>query len=269
MKSEILDFFSKLIREKSGIIYSEVNYFQLENRLEEISHLNNFESVDELYKYCRDGIHSELEKSIINNATNNETSFFRDLKVFDAFSAIIESKLAQGCNEFCIWSAASSSGQEPISIAIVLTELMKKHSRMNFSIIATDISDHVLTKAISGLYSQFEVRRGMSEAMLSEYFDIIPNGSYKVKPIISDKIKYKKLNLLDSILFDNKLDFIFCRNVLIYQDIEMKKQILSKIYDVLNDDGIVFLGSGESLISISDSFVQEVNLGAVSYKKKS
>lgn len=273
MKTEvILSFFAKYIERELGIIYSEGNYFQLQNRLEEIARKLNKDGIEALYLEAEKGNDSSFKCLLLDMATNNETSFFRDNRVFDAFRSLVinrqeseETKL----NPLKIWSAASSSGQEAISISIVISELEASFARsLPVTILGTDISDKALTKARASRYSQLEVQRGLSPELLAKYFVKDSRDLWAPSRELISRIEFKKMNLKDTDYPYSGFDFIFCRNVLIYQNIEGKKEILNKLTSKLNAGGYLILGSGESLLGLSQDYELVMVEGAAFYRKK-
>jgi chemotaxis protein methyltransferase CheR len=188
--------------------------------------------------------------------TTNESFFFRDQKPFDLFRNDLLPKVMQDRatqKSFRIWSAAASSGQEPYTLSIILKEEAAKLAGWRYEIIGTDISLDILAKAKAGLYSQFEVQRGMPIQLLVKYFDKVED-QWQVKKEIRDYVTYKYFNLLESMRSLGRFDIIFCRNVLIYFDPPTKTKVLSEIASVLQPDGVLILGGAETVLGISDRF---------------
>ena len=268
---QILIFFARYIEKELGIIYAEHNYFQLKNRLEEIAKLKGIENLDKLYELAQKGIQGDFKQLLLDIATNNETSFFRDPKVFKAIEALILAehfKMNNG-SKLKIWSAAASTGQESVSTAILIKEFAAKFGKhIDFKILATDISERVLTKARKGIYSQLEVQRGLPAPMLIKYFKKDENDSWLVNPEIKNCIEFRSQNLKESFNFTESFDLILCRNVLIYQNVEGKKEILNRITKVLSTGGYLIMGSGESLLGLSNEYESVSSEGAVVYRKK-
>ena len=270
MKSdEIIQFFSSYIERELGIQYSRENSFQLQNRLHEIAILLGEPSDEALYtRAMREGINGNFQRYLLDLATNNETSFFRDAKMFTALEETLFRPLKYG-KDSCvlkIWSAASSSGQEALSLAMSLSEYAPG---VPFEITATDVCDRVLERAEKGVYSQFEVQRGLKASLLTKYF--IKDGrteNWMAKPELRKKIRYRKQNLLAPIGFDGPFDLILCRNVLIYQSVENKRAILARITALLRGGGVLVLGSGESLMGLSDAYLPLTVGGAILYQRK-
>lgn len=267
----ILSFFSRYIESEIGVVFAQHNAFQLQNRLEEISKLMGVPTVEKLYEQAQKGIHGPFKQLLLDVATNNETSFFRDGKVFRAIESIVfkPAREATDLKPIRIWSAASSTGQEALSISISITEEnLKSGKQLPYSILGTDISERALTKARQATYSQLEVQRGMPAPLLIKYFKKTADDNWTANHSISSSIEYKKLNLKEPFRFAASFDLVLCRNVLIYQTVPQKIEVLDKIIEALAPGGYLVLGSGESLIGISDAFTTLNSDGAILYRKK-
>jgi chemotaxis protein methyltransferase CheR len=273
-KNQILIFFANYIEKEMGIIYAEYNYFQLQNRLEQIATLLSLDSMEALYHHAQNGIIGDFRQQLLDLATNNETSFFRDCRIFEALEKILLAPVGNQKNQkngmnLNIWSAASSSGQESLSIAILISEYNKRENKnISFNIFATDISERILIKAKKAQYSHLEVQRGLSPILLQKYFTKDDQNNWTANSELTSLIQYKKQNLIEDFHFSAKFDLVLCRNILIYQNLERKIEIIKKIWETLNDDGLLVLGSGESVIGLSEDFIQENVEGAVIYRKK-
>jgi chemotaxis protein methyltransferase CheR len=266
----ILPFFAKYIESELGIIYAEHNYFQLQNRLEDIAKLLGVNCIKKLYDQSQGEINGQFKQLLLDVATNNETSFFRDPKVFKAIENVLLSdseRSARGVRPLRIWSAASSTGQEALSIAIMLKEWSLAHStEIHFSITGTDISERVLARAQAAQYTQLEIQRGLPAAYLVKYFTKDLNDRWTANSDLTRNIRFQKLNLLDPFQFGSSFDLILCRNVLIYQSVKSKIEVLNRMSRVLLPGGYLALGSGESLLGLSQSFTQVNSDGAVLYR---
>lgn len=271
-RDQILIFFSKYIESELGIVYSESNDFQLQNRLEEIVKLHNLANIQELYQIAQKGITGSLKQLVLDVATNNETSFFRDIKYFNAFRSLIEQQINGNLfsqQELKIWSAASSTGQEALSMAIVINELKQKYnSSLPFSILGTDISERALAKAREAKYRQLEVQRGLTTAQMLKFFTKDDKDMWEASKELTKHIQFKKMNLRDDNYPHHGFHFIFCRNVLIYQNVENKIKILNKLEASLVDGGFLILGVGESLIGLNQDYETVMMDNAVIYRKK-
>lgn len=274
---ECLRYFAKVIESETGILYSEANFYQLTPRIIELARVFGFASTDDLWAHVqKNSLTAEQKHMIFDAATNNETSFFRDRKVFDAIHEIFN-LIGREKETMKVWSAACSTGQECYSMAMTYLESRGERSMKNiFSILATDLSDRVLAKASKGIYSELEVQRGLPPELKVKYFEpIAPNPAtlgdtsvnWKVKKELSENIHFKRINLLDPWVHSHKFDVVLCRNVLIYQSPENKKKVIQRIYDNLEPSGYLILGGAESLSGISDHFDHVPMSGVVVYRK--
>jgi chemotaxis protein methyltransferase CheR len=189
--------------------------------------------------------------------TTNESLFFRDMKPFDQFRNLVIPKLTEArkpARKIRIWSAAASSGQEPYSISIILSEMQSLLSGWDLEIVATDISVEMLNRARSGLYTQFEVQRGLPIATLVKYFKQV-GEKWRLDAGVRSMVKFKEFNLLDDPASLGKFDIVFCRNVLIYFDQQTKSEVLARIAKTMPKDGVLYLGGAETVLGITDKFV--------------
>lgn len=267
-----ITFFAKFIERELGIVYSEFNYFQLQNRLEEIAKMRQLPSIDELLKTAQNGMPADLKQLVLDVATNNETSFFRDPKLFHSIRTHLVSELirsSQGA-PIRIWSAACSTGQEPYTLAMLFQEAAESlKEKFDFEISASDISSRVLARAEQARYSQLEVQRGLPSSLMIKYFEKDKDDYWTLKPQLRDRVKFQKLNLLEP--FDRlaTFDLILCRNVLIYQSVDNKKRIVEKLRRLMRPTTFLVLGAGESMIGLSEEF-DSLRIGeAVIYRLRS
>jgi chemotaxis protein methyltransferase CheR len=269
-ENQVLQYFSEYIQKEIGIVYREDSYFQLKNRLESLRSQFGFKDLNHLLNLAQRGMTMELKTHLLDLATNNETSFFRDKKVFDAIERAVIPEILQHQKNLNIWSVASSSGQEAYSMAMLLEEY-KERSRalFDYSVYATDICSEILKKAKAGAYSQLEVQRGLDAHLLIKYFkQNKEKKSWEINNKIKSNVEFKQLNLITPFLLRRKFDLILCRNVLIYQTKEMKEQILKRVSRSLKPGGTLILGSGETLIGIKSDYHQNIKDGAVLYVKR-
>ncbi len=266
---EVLNFFSKYIESQLGIIYSEDNLFQLESRLAEVSKVLGYKDVAELFEKARGGINGVYKQVLLDIATNNETSFFRDAKVYKYIQSTIlpdlVSKALKSNSTLNIWSVASSSGQEPYSISMLLEEMSAMMTLPFTQILATDISERILKKAEKATYSQLEIQRGLPTHLLLKYFTKTEDDQWDLKQSVKKRVAFKSFNLKTDFQLSQKFDFILCRNVLIYQNIQAKTLILNKLSSYLKPGGYFILGSGESLIGLNTNFEQKFVDGIAYY----
>ena len=197
-----LKFFADYIEKELGIVYSPQVYFQLDQRIDKIAQYLGVPSSEDVYaKAQKVGITGDFKQFLLDTATNNETSFFRDPKIFQAIETrVLPALAAQPGKSFNyrIWCAAASFGQEPYSVAMLVYEFLKKNpGHPRIEIIATDIADHALARCKAARYSQLEIQRGLSIHRMMEYFTKVDNDQWQLKPEISSLVEFKKQNLLE------------------------------------------------------------------------
>lgn len=251
MSLSSISAFVQFIQKETGITFSETNLYQLQTRLDEFLKMEKILTADELLGKVTGHHHGALKQRLIDHATNNETLFFRDPGFYVAIEQfILKEILPQSPSEIKIWSAASSTGQEAVSLAIVIDELTEKHHLPKITIVATDISEKVIQKARSGRYTDFEVSRGLSDERKKKYFTKQPDG-WQVRDIILNKISYGMNNLISPTV-QEKFHLILCRNVLIYQTLEIKRTAVNGLFHRLESNGGILLGVGETMLGIRE-----------------
>jgi chemotaxis protein methyltransferase CheR len=256
MKSEDFDFLSDLLKKRSGLIISADKLYLLESRLVPLARKRGMNGLDDLVKAIRFAPEEQLLVDVTEAMTTNESSFFRDIKPFDNFRKMVLPDLIEKRahkRSIRIWCAAASTGQEPYSLAMCLREEAEKLSGWRVEIVATDLSEEVLDKASVGLYSQFEVQRGMPIQLLIKYFSQV-NDLWQIDSSIRAMVKYQPLNLLGNFSQLGAFDIVFCRNVLIYFEQQTKGEVLDKIANLMPSDGYLFLGGAETVLGICDAF---------------
>lgn len=256
MNQDTFDFFSGFAKEQSGLALSSDKAYLLETRLMPIARCRGMTSLDEIAQVLRKKQDQELARQVTEALTTNESSFFRDGKPFQYFRErllpqLLERRAAQ--KKIRIWSAAASSGQEAYSLAMILEEERMKLSGWTFEIIGTDISQAMLEKARGGIYTQFEVQRGLPIQLLTKYFEK-SGDHWKVAEKLRSMVTFKQHNLLHSGRSLGKFDVVFCRNVLIYFDLETKRSVLNDMRELVAEDGALLLGGAETVVGVSDAF---------------
>lgn len=255
MKPEDFDFVSRLIKSKSGLVLSEDKTYLLESRLMPIARKRGLKDLTALIGALRGGDRNLVEE-VVDAMTTNESFFFRDTKPFDQFRHVVLPHMIKeraSKRTLRIWCAAASSGQEPYSLAMILDEFKTQLAGWRVEIIGTDISREILTKARAGLYSQFEVQRGLPIGLLVKYFQK-KEDQWQISADIRSKVQYKEFNLLEDFRPLGQFDVVYCRNVLIYFDQPTKSDVLARISALMPDDGFLFLGGAETVLGISDKF---------------
>jgi chemotaxis protein methyltransferase CheR len=245
-------FIQKFILERTGIVLANNKDYLVEVRLDPIIRNMPSGSFSQLVGLLKCG-NKAMETSVIDAITTNETLFFRDKSPFEMFESFILPKLLAAkrySRQVNIWCAACSSGQEPYSLSMMLDQRKDDLRGLSFKILATDISEKMLEQARSGIYSQFEVQRGLPIRLLMQYFTQV-GTRWKIDPRLGERIEFRSANLLEPFRQLGTFDIIFCRNVLIYFNTDTKRDILSKLAGNLASDGHLFLGSSETVIGLS------------------
>lgn len=258
MDNNGLTYLMQFARERTGIVLTPEKTYLIESRLSKLIKSEGFNSLQTLTNKLRWQPTDDLVMKVIDALTTNETSFFRDNAPFEALKKTVLPQLAQSnahTKTINIWSAACSSGQEPYSIKMIIEEHFPALKDWNVQIFATDISEEILAKAERGVYTSFEVSRGLPQN-LKKY--LVPSGtSWAVKPAIKRGITFKQLNLIEPWPMIPRMDIVFMRNVLIYFESQIKEQIISRIASVLKPNGYLFLGQSETLVQLKTPFELE------------
>ncbi len=255
MNPQDYDFLRKLLKERSGLDLSADKQYLVESRLIPLARKSGMPGIAELVQKMKSGAET-LTSEVVEAMTTNETFFFRDKIPFDHLrETVLPAMLKARANRrsLRIWSAACSTGQEPYSIAMCLKEKAQELSGWRVEIVATDLSQEVLEKAKSGIYSQFEVQRGLPVQLLVKYFTQV-GEHWQINPEIRAMVQHRPLNLLQDFAHLGKFDVIFCRNVLIYFDQGTKTNIFGRLAKSLEPDGMLLLGAAETVVGISDAF---------------
>lgn len=242
--------FCDFVYRHSGLVLGDGKEYLVESKMRPIMAAQGFTDLGQIVNAIEERSGSDLAREVVETMTINETYFFRDKHPFDAFSeAVIPELIARRSNTqpIRIWSAACSTGQEPYSLAILLEELRSIIGSRPYTIIATDLSRAVLERAKEGIYTQFEVQRGMRTNFLLKYFEQM-GDRWRIKPQLKTHIEFRELNLMSPSFGLPKFDVIFCRNVLIYFDPPTKLNIMRRLRSTLADDGFLVLGASETVV---------------------
>lgn len=257
MRHDQFAFLQSLLKDRSGLVVSEDKIYLLETRLMPVARGHGFSTIEELVDHYKSNPDEHIAVAITEAMNTHESLFFRDNAPFELFRDTILPELLERRADkktFRIWCAACSSGQEPYSLAMLLHDAAADLQGWSPEIIATDISNAVLNKAREGRFSQFEVQRGLPVQMLVKHFK--QDGEYWVLgDHIRNMVTFRPFNLLHDPKGLGMFDVVFCRNVLIYFDVESKGQVMDRIAKILADDGLLFLGSAESTVGLTESFL--------------
>lgn len=253
MTPDSFAFLAGLVRTRSGIVLTSDKGYMFETRLAPMLRREGLASVDALALRLRNRQDDGLGREVVEALTTNETSFFRDGKPFEHLKRLLPRLAAarppgQGLR---VWSAACSSGQEACSIGIVASELGMALGGRKVDILGTDISREMLGRAREGLFSQFEVQRGLPVQMLVKYFRQ-EGQRWRAAPELRALARWQYSNLMDDSRSLGRFDVIFCRNVLIYFDSATKSRVLAMLSNMVAPDGVVYLGGTETVLGLTD-----------------
>jgi len=249
------EFLRKLLKERSGLDLSADKQYLLESRLIPLARRAGVPGLPELVQKLKGGAEA-LIAEVVEAMTTNETFFFRDKVPFDHFKGTIMPEMLHARasrRSLRIWCAASSTGQEPYSIAMCLKELGAALTGWRVEIIATDLSQGVLEKSRAGLFSQFEVQRGLPIQLLVKHFT--QTGElWQLNADVRAMVQFRQLNLLQDFSHLGVFDIIFCRNVLIYFDQDTKTNVFGRLAKVIEPDGFLIMGAAETVVGLTEAF---------------
>jgi len=256
MNIDDFNLVAKILKDRSGLVLGSDKAYLLESRLNPVARKYDLAGIDDLVAMIRTGGNEKLLVDITEAMTTNESFFFRDQKPFDQFRDLVLPYMLDHRSEaktLRIWCAACSSGQEPYSLAMLLKEQAAGLAGWSIEILATDLSLEVLGKAQEGVYSQFEVQRGLPVRLLMKYFK--QDGErWQISDEIRSMVSFKPHNLLQQPQGLRQVDVVFCRNVLIYFEPETKTRTLESVSEVMVEDGFLFLGGAETVLGVSERF---------------
>ena len=256
MTPQDFDYLRKLLRERSGLVLAVEKQYLAESRLLPVARRHGVGSSAELMGKLKTGSIAQLAIDVVEAMTTNETFFFRDKIPFDHFrDTVMPALIAARAHEkrIRIWCTAVATGQEPYSLAMILSEMVGKLAGYRVEILATDLSAEVLERAKVGVYSQFEVQRGLPIQLLVKFFDKV-GESWQIAPEIRAMVQFRPLNLLNDFSPLGTFDMVFCRNVLIYFDQDTKIGVLNRLARQMPDDGYLALGAAETVIGLTEAF---------------
>jgi chemotaxis protein methyltransferase CheR len=269
MNRDDFDMICRLLRQRSGLVLSPDKAYLMESRLLPVARKWKLAGFEDLVKSIRTKPDEALVRDVVEAMTTNESFFFRDIKPFDQFKELVLPAMLKnrvGQRRLRIWSAACSSGQEPYSLAMILSEMASQLAGWTIEIVATDLSNEILTRAKEGVYSQFEVQRGLPVALLVKYFSQ-SGDRWQISPKIRSMVDYREFNLLTDPTVLGRFDVVFCRNVLIYFSDGAVQRAVGLFHEALAPGGYLFLGHAESLARVSSPFVPIRFQGAIVYQK--
>ncbi len=266
-----IQYLQKAIARGSGNVIREHQSYLLEARLTPVAQAAGLDDVHALVAELQRSADRKLQEAVVEAMTINETSFFRDMQPFTALQEQVLPELIdrrKTRRQLSVWSAASSSGQEAYSIAMLIRSRFPELADWRVSILATDLSEEMVKRTREGVYSQFEVNRGLPASMLVKFFER-QGLNWQARPELRQMIHAEKMNLAENWRTPARHDIVFIRNVLIYFDVPMKETILRRVHQSMQPDGYLFLGGGETLLQLDVPFERAAVGNAVCFRPTS
>jgi len=265
--------FRDLVHEKCGIFFEEKKQYLLKKRIEDRMKVTNTKEAKDYFRLIKYDPRGNELNVFIDSLTTNETYFFREMLQLNGFTnevlpSVIEERKGGSFKKMKIWSAACATGCEPYTLALLLKEKLEDFKSWNVQITGTDISNEALQKCRAGIYTERDVK-DIPLDYKQKYFDN-SDGQYSLHQDIKSMVKFSNLNFLDKMMMRSlrDYDFIFCRNVLIYFTDEIRKKIVSMLYDSLKKGGYIFLGHADSMSRISAAFKLVKFKNTIAYRKE-
>jgi chemotaxis protein methyltransferase CheR len=258
LESQEFEYLRQFLAHHSAILLDEGKGYLAESRLTPLAYREGMDSVQELLAQIRQAPFCDLHRKVLDAMMNNETWFFRDHLPFEAMRQVIIPELIAdraALRRLNVWSAASSSGQEAYSIAMMIKEEFGGLPGWTISILGTDLSSAILERARSGRYSQLEINRGLPAKYLAKYFTR-EGSDWILSPSIRRMVEFRELNLARPWCNLPRFDAVFFRNVLIYFDVEKKRETFSRLLSTMKPDGYLLLGAAETTYGLSDCFAR-------------
>jgi Methylase of chemotaxis methyl-accepting proteins len=262
-------YLADVLRRRAGIVLAEKKTHMIETRLMPVVRRFGFRDIASLLKELHYG-HEALVQAVIEAMTTNDSAFFRDRKTFDEFRDIVLPALKQAradTKQLKIWCTACAAGQEPYSIAMLLDDAKLADEGWSITLVATDINSQMIARAQEGIYSQFEVQRGLPIRRLVSNFTQ-EGANWRISDHLRRMVSFRTFNLLDSFGWLPDCDVVFCRNVLMYFDLKTRASVLDRIGDILMPDGALLVGPAESMEGFMQGYVPADSAPGLFYKTR-
>ena len=267
---EAFAFLQQFLKKRSGVVVDESKVYLVVARLLPVVRQHKLMSLDALADRLRLTSDAAIQRDVLNAMMTHETSFFRDKSPFETLKQLIPEMVKKRgvMRQLVLWSAASSTGQEAYSIAILMNEHFRELlATWKIRIIATDISDVVLTRAREGIFNELEIVRGLPPSLLRKYFTPL-QGKWSISQECRRLVEFRQLNLNDPWPVMPPCDIVFLRNVLLYFDVPTRRTILEKMRKIVRPDGGLFLGGAETMLGINESYSRLSGMGCSYYRPK-
>jgi chemotaxis protein methyltransferase CheR len=270
LTNDSISFVCTMVRERSAIELETSKSYLIEARLLPLAKQHGFSSINDFIHGVRTKRQPDIERSVVEAMTTNETSFYRDTHPFNALRTKILPEMLQlraATKALNIWSAACSSGQELYSISMLAREHFPLLLNWKLQFVGTDLSENILSRARAGIYSQVEINRGLPAPLMLKYF-VRDGMTWQIRPELRSMATFTKLNLIESWPPLPKMDIVFLRNVLIYFCPDTKRDILRKVRQVMSPQSVLFLGAAETTMGLDSAFERIEAERSVFYRLK-
>ncbi len=248
--SGAMNMIAALLEQRTGQQIAANRAWRIETAVKPLMRARGLATLDALVGQLIAARTGELADQVVDALLNQETSFFRDAAVLDTIAdAALEMQAAHPERKLRIWSAGCSTGQEPLSLAMLFAERNALPE-----ILASDVSPAALTRARAGRYSQFEIQRGLPVRRMMLWFDAA-GGDWVAKPELVRRVQFRQHNLTGDAPPPGKFDIILCRNVLLYFSLQLRRQVFETLAAAIRPGGVLVLGAGETVIGLTEDFV--------------
>jgi chemotaxis protein methyltransferase CheR len=265
------NYVRQLVRDRAAIVLDDGKQYLVANRLSLLARREGLASARAVIAQLRAAPEGPLQRKVVEAMATTETLFFRDQRPYDALRNTIIPELQRlraTERKLAMWSCGCSSGQEPYSVTMLVREHFPALMTWDLRITASDISTEMLARSRAGRYSQLEVNRGLPSVLLHKYFE--KTGlEWQIRTELRRMIEFREINLAVPLCAMPPTDLIMLRNVLIYFDVETKRQVLARIRRVLRPGGFLLLGTAETTVNLDDGFELVRSDGAAYYRLRS
>jgi chemotaxis protein methyltransferase CheR len=255
MRPDDIETVRQLVHARAGVLIDPGKAYPIESRLAPVARREGFDEVGDLIQAIRTSRNDRLTWAVAEALAPSETSFFRDRFPFDQFRAeLLPALSGRRDRPIRVWSAACATGQEPYSLAMIVDDERPKLQGARVDLFGSDISERALEKAQSGVYTQFEVQRGLPIRLLVRHFDKT-DEAWVLAPRIRQMVRWRRINLLADLRALGQFDVIFCRNVVSAFDPPTRRRVLEQLARALPDDGWLVLGMDETIIGVTEALI--------------
>lgn len=249
-----LQVFAALLEQRTGQLIAANREWRIETALKPVLRERGLETMDQLAGEILAGTDAHVADQVVDALLNQESSFFRDAAVLDMVGEVVQTmREANPARNVRVWSVGCSMGQEPLSLAMIFAEQVEAKGGRLPEIVASDVSEAAIARARSGVFTQFEIQRGLPVRRMIRWFDTV-GQDWVARPELIRRISFRRMNLVADPLPIGRFDIILCRNVLMYLSPTLRRQVLDRLVTVLRPGGMLVLGAGETVIGQTEAF---------------